>query len=128
MTPFISLISSGLLLAALLFIRDVEMRRGTRYFAHVRERLDRAVVHGTAYVTSHLPVLLVRASKYVIMHVTDLLSSHLLRGIRFLEGKVHGFVHRVRGKKRIVLRKPTSSYLNAVKNHKEQIRRENGYF
>ena len=115
-----SFFTSAILIVLLVLLRRAEIKRGGRYFPRVREKLDHNAVVAGAYLTKRLPRQIISAFQYVVIHATDLFTSALLRIVRFIEARLHRFVHVVRGKKHVERREPTSEYFNDVRNHKEE--------
>ena len=116
-----SFFTSAILLALLVLLRRVEIKRGGRYFPKFRITLDRGAVAVSIYFLKVLPKQVVKIFHYVIMHITDIFSSALLRVVRFVDSKLHRLVHAVRGRKEVHKREPSNGYFKDVQNHKEEV-------
>jgi len=116
-----SFFTSAILLALLVLLRRVEIKRGGRYFPKFRKTLDRGAISLSVYLLKVLPRQVAKIFHYVIMHITDVSSSALLRIVRFVDSKLHRFVHAVRGRKEFQKREATSNYFKDVQNHKEGV-------
>lgn len=126
MGAVISFVTSVGLIALLFGLKRVEFSRGKRFFPGMRTSLDEFVYRVVVVFVRLLPKLAWRAFRQAIIHATDHVGSSLLLAVRAVEGRLHGFVRIVKGKKNVRMREPTSSYFKDVSEHKEQIRRENG--
>lgn len=127
MVPVVSFFVSAVLIALLFVLRHTEIKRERRFLPLVRERFDGVAERVVVYLSRRLPRQIAGVGGYIVIHITDIFSSTLLHGIRFVEGKLHRFVRVVRGRKHVKMGEPTSSYFHDVRNHKEQVRRENGH-
>ena len=116
-----SFFTSAILLALLIFLRRVEIKRGGRYFPKFRTILDRGAISVSVYFLKVLPKQVAKIFHYVIIHTTDIFSSALLRVIRFVDSKLHRFVHAVRGRKEVHKREPSNGYFKDVRDHKEEV-------
>ena len=116
-----SFFTSAILIALLVLLRRVEIRRGGRFLPKLRTKLDHFAVTLSSYVVNVLPKQVVKIFHYVIIHITDFFSSALLRVVQFTESKLHRFVHAVRGRKEVHIKEPSNGYLKYVKNHKEEV-------
>lgn len=121
MMAITSFFTSAILLALLILLRRVEIKRGGRYFPKFRVILDRGAIAASVYFLKVLPRQVVKIFHYVIMHATDIFSSALLRVVRFVDSKLHKFVHAVRGRKEIQKREPSDGYFKDVQRHKEEV-------
>ena len=116
-----SFFTSAILIALLVFLRGVEIKRGERFFPDFRAKLDVRAIAASVYILKVLPKQVVKICRYAIIHITDILSSALLRVVRFIDSKLHKFVHAVRGKKEVHKREPASDYFKDVQNHKREV-------
>ena len=116
-----SFFTSAILIVLLVALRRTELKRGERFAPKFRKQLDHSALQISAYLFRTLPGQVAKMVRYVIIHVTDLSSSALLRVVRFIENKLHRFVHAVRGRKQIHRREPSSDYFKDVQNHKEEV-------
>ena len=116
-----SFFTSAILIALLVLLRRVEIRRGGRFLPKFRETLDRGAIALSVYVLKVLPEQVAKIFRYVIIHSTDFFSSALLRIVQFMEEKLHRFVHAVRGKKHVHNGESTNGYLKDVQEHKKEV-------
>jgi hypothetical protein len=118
-----SLVFTGLLILGVFSLRYAEIQRGARFAPSMRKSLDGLAVIVVSFVVRDLPRLFVRMLQYLLIQITDLFSSILLRIVRFLEEKLHVLVHRVRGKKEDLTNGngPSSNHLADMKSHKEAV-------
>lgn len=124
MTSAISFGVSAILLIGLFALHAAELRRGKRYAHTFRKRLDRGAVVVWRFVIKTVPRILAQFARYVIIHITDLFSSSLLRIVRFIEHRLHRFVHVVKGKKYVSLDRESSTFLRYVSLHKKEIQND----
>lgn len=122
MTAIISFGVSVVLMALLIALKRFELRSGKRYLARMRNGLDRFVIRLWNVVVRRLPRLLFQSLRYVIIHITDLLSSGLLRIIRIFEHRLNRFVHAVKGKKQLNGNGSSSNHLKDMAEHKQEVR------
>lgn len=127
MGAVISFVASVGLIGLLFGLKRVEFSRGARFFPSLRAWLDTAAYRLVVLFVRFLPKMVARTIKHGIIHVADHVSSSLLHAVRAVEEKLHGFVRIVRGKKNVKMKEPTSSYFKDVSDHKEQVRKENGF-
>jgi hypothetical protein len=116
-----SFFTSAILISLLVFLRRAEINRGRRFLPSFRKKLDKGAIVISVYLFKTLPKQVAKIFHYVIIHITDLSISALLRIVRFVDSRLHRFVHAVRGRKEVHKKEPSNGYLKDVHNHKAEV-------
>lgn len=127
MLPAVTLGVSLIGLIAFLMFKRVEVRRDIGWYTRVRGTLDVYAARAT-HVLFKIPTVLRRIlfdiGHWVVYHV----SHASLTAVRFVERKLLRFVNMVKGRGDVNRKRGHASlFLKHVVEHRDQVRRENGY-
>ncbi len=124
MAYLIAISSSLVLFFGFVGITALERKRGVRFFAPLREKLD----HVTSRITKSLlavdPLdLLVRGARVVFAHVIHDIANVLWAVVRMLERTLAGVVYKLRHLRKTDERTETnSSFVKSISSHKQTLR------
>lgn len=122
MGSIISFFISAFLIAGLIALRHIELRRGKRYAEDMRVRLDILVERGIHYVVYTFPKILARTLHLIALSLVHKGSLILLNVVRVFERRLYGFVNVAKGRKKSVERSETPSpFLRSMTEHKQQV-------
>lgn len=107
-------VASTLLLVVLLGIKLVEGRRGKRYFAFVRARVDARTVDVAHALETHTSSFFRTRVRGAVLKSVHLMTVLILAGVRFIENRLVGVMRSIRGQYRPGVRKKSSAYLSKL--------------
>ena len=112
----------------LLGLKSLERKRGGVFLGRMRKRADEGVVALEHKLTRGLPEFIKEHASAALHYVTYHVTALALMLVRFVERRLARFVNFVKGRREVKRSSGArSAYLRDVTDHRDEVRRVNGY-